>query len=661
MAGGLSVTISAVDKTTATIDAINARVAKFTGGFSKGIANATAATSRMQASLTKFGEVSGINRVAASIRGMGRASSYAFGKMSELLPVLGVLGSAASLAGIQRMTASWADWGLKISNASRQMGVGAKQLTGWQGAAALAGGSADAMSNGLQTLGQNMYDAIGGRNTEAIVMFRTLGLSFQDAAGHARKAADVMPEIADKIASIRDPFARAQVGVTLFGGAWQGLEPLLVLGSKRMLELEKVSEQYGYTSDESVEKAKDLALAQREVGAAAEGLRNRIAERLAPILTPMLERFARWIATSPLVTRGVEMLGRAAVWLGDKLEHIDWDMLGKRAEEWGERLKSVLALLQRFGIVPDLSGVFGGSGDGKAPVAPQLPAGSPLATPSVPAAPQGSDNRHWWERFYKPGPGLLDGILGPPAANSQAPNGAPRLGPTFGPQNPQADPSPADRAYKPLMDFVAKTEGTDRGRGYNETLGYGKWTGGNVDLTHMTLDQIDALQQSMLDKQGANPNRSSAVGRYQITQTTLRDLRANYGFRGDQMYDEKMQDHLFKLRLDQQGGASQDNLAAVWASIPDSATGRSHYGQRTGATSAEVQQALKLAQAPVAQGTPLTLGSAANSDTDKGKNSEVHLRVSSDAGLRTSVVSNPASVPIQGPYVQTPGLLGAMP
>ena len=71
--------------------------------------------------------------------------------------------------------------------------------------------------------------------------------------------------------------------------------------------------------------------------------------------------------------------------------------------------------------------------------------------------------------------------------------------------------------YRPMLDLTGKSGGTDKGRGYNETLAYGAYTG-NVNLVGMTLAQIDALQGKML----ANPKnkwKSSALGRYQIVRT----------------------------------------------------------------------------------------------------------------------------------------------
>jgi hypothetical protein len=60
--------------------------------------------------------------------------------------------------------------------------------------------------------------------------------------------------------------------------------------------------------------------------------------------------------------------------------------------------------------------------------------------------------------------------------------------------------------YRPFLNLVGASEGTDKGDGYNETLGYGimldgkvtKGKGTDVNLVSMTLDQVDALQSRML-------------------------------------------------------------------------------------------------------------------------------------------------------------------
>lgn len=103
-----------------------------------------------------------------------------------------------------------------------------------------------------------------------------------------------------------------------------------------------------------------------------------------------------------------------------------------------------------------------------------------------------------------------------------------------------------------FLDLIGRAEGTDKGRGYNETLAYGKFTGGDRNLIGMTLNEIDKLQSQML-KHPANHFNSSAVGRYQIVQKTLRGLRDQMGLTGEELYDPAMQDRLATQLMKRRG------------------------------------------------------------------------------------------------------------
>lgn len=152
-------------------------------------------------------------------------------------------------------------------------------------------------------------------------------------------------------------------------------------------------------------------------------------------------------------------------------------------------------------------------------------------------------------------------------------------------------------AYKPVLDLIGRAEGTDKRRGYNETLGYGKFTGGDQNLTGMSLKEIDALQTKMLADPSNNFN-SSAVGRYQITRTTLRDLMKQQGLTGDEKFDPAMQDRLammlIKQRVTGTVASMQRGFSGTWDSIPaGEGSDLSAAGHHTRIASAEVQVALR--------------------------------------------------------------------
>lgn len=135
----------------------------------------------------------------------------------------------------------------------------------------------------------------------------------------------------------------------------------------------------------------------------------------------------------------------------------------------------------------------------------------------------------------------------------------------------------AQAAAKGFLDLIGSAEGTDKGRGYNETLGFGKFTGGDQNLVVMTLDQIDQLQSSMLKHPDNNFN-SSALGRYQIVQSTLRDQRKKLGLSGSDQFTPDLQDKV-ATALAKQRGNDVKGLRFEWEGLRrvDPATIQSAY------------------------------------------------------------------------------------
>lgn len=157
--------------------------------------------------------------------------------------------------------------------------------------------------------------------------------------------------------------------------------------------------------------------------------------------------------------------------------------------------------------------------------------------------------------------------------------------------------------YLPILNLIGKAEGTDRGRKYNETLAYGAYIGGDVNLVGMSLRDIDDLQTNMLNHP-MNKWNSSAIGRYQIVRTTLRKIKAAMNMKEDRLFDESTQDQMARYLLYYRGidnyckgkitaGAMVNSLAKEWASFP-TVDGTGHYGNQknTPITVAQVKSAL---------------------------------------------------------------------
>jgi muramidase (phage lysozyme) len=131
-----------------------------------------------------------------------------------------------------------------------------------------------------------------------------------------------------------------------------------------------------------------------------------------------------------------------------------------------------------------------------------------------------------------------------------------------------------------IRNMIGKAES---GGDYNVMVG-----GKKGNLTNMTLAQI--LEQQSKMRQRGSGFESSALGKYQITQATLRDLINKTGMDiNTTMFDQATQDKLADELIVSRGGYNKyaagainkekfmRNLSSIWAGLPMDASGRSFY------------------------------------------------------------------------------------
>lgn len=158
-------------------------------------------------------------------------------------------------------------------------------------------------------------------------------------------------------------------------------------------------------------------------------------------------------------------------------------------------------------------------------------------------------------------------------------------------------------------DSMARLKGFDSG--YDVPYAYGQYGESDTALSDMTIAQVKEFQKKQIGAtKGTIPGTSQgtgAVGKFQVTQTTLQELQRELGFSDDDKFDKKLQDQIGKALLDKRGYEKfqrgdlsakdfQSALAKEWASVANPDTGRSHYGQATGTTTQEIQGALQQAK-----------------------------------------------------------------
>lgn len=121
-----------------------------------------------------------------------------------------------------------------------------------------------------------------------------------------------------------------------------------------------------------------------------------------------------------------------------------------------------------------------------------------------------------------------------------------------------------------LLNTIAKVESK-----YNYNAYFGNPNNTSIQFTNMTVDEVLEWQKEFI-KQG---NPSSAVGRYQFIDSTLRGLAQDLKLDGKIKFDESLQDRLANALLERRGVREYidnkisreefaHNLSKEWAALP---------------------------------------------------------------------------------------------
>ena len=120
-----------------------------------------------------------------------------------------------------------------------------------------------------------------------------------------------------------------------------------------------------------------------------------------------------------------------------------------------------------------------------------------------------------------------------------------------------------EAANKGLRELIKLKES---GGDYNVTLDHGAYTGGPVNLTSMTINEVLALQKRMLAHPD-NTRNSSAAGAYQIVRKTLESLVRELGLTGNELYDPAMQDRLADQLIRRRRPEGNAGLRREWEGL----------------------------------------------------------------------------------------------
>ena len=312
---------------------------------------------RMSRSIQRFVDVSGLRKVADGFNWIARAAGNVLRSLSAMVPVLGALTSAATIAGMYKLVGSFAEWSHTLVQNADQIGVTTQQLQQFQDATKLAGGNANDMTDALKSLHTASANAFIGTDTQAIQWFNKLGIAWKDANGNLRNTADLLPEVIQKISEMKDPADRARASAALLGDANAKLVEDFRQSHRSFSDWLRDAQNYKDLTDDQVAAFQRFSEAQGKLGVTFEHLGQQIAVVLASNFTPLMNKFAEFVNTnSPQIVAAVDNLSKEfAHWI----DNIDWPKVEKGAQTVLDTLQFIITHLNTIlEVAGAVAGVF---------------------------------------------------------------------------------------------------------------------------------------------------------------------------------------------------------------------------------------------------------------------------------------------------------------
>ncbi len=344
------------------VDGISAPIMAITAKVSAANAAIEGSAARMSAAFAPLREIQGafgnlhtqISRLGANV-GLDRISASAAtltGRIGGLTrQITGMLGPVAALGGLGSLggMVGAMNHAVEGATARHQMleSLGARtpeqrrNIGNLGYSARMAGADPSTIGADLGKLQNNMAEAATGRNAQLASLFNRLRIPLRDANGQMRTAADLLPQLGAAFERNTNGTVRSTMATALFGRS--GRDLIVTLAELRENTARKA--QFGFAmSPEDEARLLAQGKAQKDLSSAVSGTADAIGAQLAPIITPMVENMAKWIAANrALVVGEVRDFVKG---LADNLNAIDWAGAWQGVKDFGRGVNDVV---QRFG------------------------------------------------------------------------------------------------------------------------------------------------------------------------------------------------------------------------------------------------------------------------------------------------------------------------
>jgi hypothetical protein len=297
-------------------------------------------------------QVSGIEvRFSADTSDLDKGVANATGKLEKFgrIAALGMAGlataGAAGGAAIFAMTKNAINLADEIGKTAQKIGMTSESLSKLEYAAKLSDVSLGQLQVGLGQLSKNMQ-----AGNEA---FAALGVNVTTASGNLRSTEEVLLDVAERFADMPDGAEKTALAMQILGRSGADLIPMLNAGRDGLTEMTEEAVRLGLEISGATSKAAEgFNDNLTRLSSALTGIGNKIAERSAPAMKNLTDRFVKFVDEGQIVDRVAGAIGTAM----DKLaEAVQW--VSATWEALSIRVNAVIAVLGYFGNL-DLAGAM---------------------------------------------------------------------------------------------------------------------------------------------------------------------------------------------------------------------------------------------------------------------------------------------------------------
>lgn len=245
--------------------------------------------------------------IGGRISGAMNGALGTIGDVAKIAGTAAVAGiGAATTAAIAGVTA-FESWGQQLDTLGDVLGTSANESAALAVAIKGVGGDVDGITVQMAKLAKGLVDDTGKLSTTGKTM-QSLGIAFRTSNGQLLPTAQILENVANKLAPMPDGLEKTRLMTELFGKSGKDLsDTMTALADGGLEAAARKADALGLSiGEDGVNKAIAFGRSFEDLKMTLQGLVVSIGSEVMPVLLPLIRRFAEWaISVMPQVRQAL--------------------------------------------------------------------------------------------------------------------------------------------------------------------------------------------------------------------------------------------------------------------------------------------------------------------------------------------------------------------